>query len=325
MVRARPDVAVGERPEGDDRQPVAPDGPAGVLRQEIVEHPEKPACQQKTDRVMAVPPLHDGVLGAGEQRVGLRDRHGYGKTVDDVQHGDDDDERAIEPVGDVDRLDPAFRDGAEEDDGETHPDHGDGDVEGPLQFGVLLAAGPSREERYAAAQHADLPGETAEPGESRSEQRHMACALHAVERGAHQCRDAEAEDHRVGVQRSQSAERQPFLAEVELRPHEFRRDMDAGRHAEERPDDGEDDQRRNDPVSIGFPDGFPGGTGRRHVGSGRHAQTPIEGPIPPAHNATVRPSRVTVPTSRYATSDDAISMPRSGPVPSAMGSPLYNR
>ena len=116
VMRARPDVAVDERPERDDREAIAPDRLLGLLRQEVVEHAEESAGQQEADGVVAVPPLHDGVLRAGKQRVRLAERRGQREVVHDVQHRDDDDQRAVEPVRDVDRCDLAASDRAEEHD-----------------------------------------------------------------------------------------------------------------------------------------------------------------------------------------------------------------
>ena len=68
VVRAGPDVEEDQRPEVDDRQPVGEDRPFGRLRQEVVHDAEDRRGQEEGDRVVAVPPLHERVLHAGEDR-----------------------------------------------------------------------------------------------------------------------------------------------------------------------------------------------------------------------------------------------------------------
>ena len=63
----------------------------------------------------------------------------------------------------------------------------------------------------------------------------MACALYAVKRGSHKCGHAESENNAIGVQRSQTPVRQPGLIKTEIRPDEFRGNIDARRHTEDGP------------------------------------------------------------------------------------------
>jgi 23S rRNA (cytosine1962-C5)-methyltransferase len=53
---------------------------------------------------MAVPPLHHRVVRAGVGRVGLPEARRHRRAVHDVQQRDGQDERAEEPVGDVNML-----------------------------------------------------------------------------------------------------------------------------------------------------------------------------------------------------------------------------
>ena len=141
MVRARPDVEEDQRPEMDDRQAIAVDRPVGLLRHEIVHHAEEAGGEEEADRVVAVPPLGQRILDAGEQRVALhaeeRDRHR--QVVDDVQHRDGDDEGQVEPVGDVDVRLLAPQQRAEEDDQIGDPDEGQPEVDIPFGLGILAA------------------------------------------------------------------------------------------------------------------------------------------------------------------------------------------
>ena len=98
MVRSSPDVAVGKRPERNNRQPVTPDGSIRMFRQEVVQHPEESTGKQKTNGVVPIPPLHDRVLCSSEQRIGLAYRYWNRQAVHDVEHRDHDDQCAIEPI-----------------------------------------------------------------------------------------------------------------------------------------------------------------------------------------------------------------------------------
>src|SRR3546814_1103312 len=65
---------------------------------------EKAGGQEEGDGVMAIPPLRHRVLHAGEEGIalGAGERCRNREVVDDVQEGDDQYERQIVPVGDVD-------------------------------------------------------------------------------------------------------------------------------------------------------------------------------------------------------------------------------
>ena len=123
MMRAGPDIEEDQRPEVDDRQPVGIDRPLGLLGHEVVHHAEEAGGEEEADRVVAVPPLGQRILDAGEERVALRaeERDRHRQIVDDVQHRDGDDEGEVEPVGDVDVRLVALGERAEEDRGDRPP------------------------------------------------------------------------------------------------------------------------------------------------------------------------------------------------------------
>ena len=65
VVRPGPDVHEHQRPEVQDRQPVAEHRPLGRLRHEVVHQAEERRREEERDGVVAVPPLHERVLHAG--------------------------------------------------------------------------------------------------------------------------------------------------------------------------------------------------------------------------------------------------------------------
>src|SRR3546814_1659945 len=85
--------------------------------------------------------------------------------------------------GDVDVLDPALGDGAEEQPAVGDPDHRDQDVQWPLEFGVLLALGDAHRQRDHRPDHRRLPAPEHEPRQPVGDQPHVAGALDHVQRG----------------------------------------------------------------------------------------------------------------------------------------------
>ncbi len=236
MVRAGPHVDRDQRPEVHDRQAVGVDRALGLLGDEVVHHRQVAHGQQECHRVVPVPPLRHRIHGAGVERVGLEQPGRHGQVVDDVQHAHADDVGAVEPVGDIDVLDPALGDGAEEQPAVRHPDDRDQDVDRPFQLGVFLALGDAQRQGDHRADHGQLPAPEDEAGEPVRQQAYMAGALDHVQAGRKQHRAAEGEDHPVGVQRTQPAVAEPRRVEVERRPVQLGGDEHADRHAHDAPE-----------------------------------------------------------------------------------------
>ncbi|MNN27234.1 hypothetical protein D3C81_1407630 [compost metagenome] len=209
VVRTGPDVQGDQRPEVDDGQAVGVDRALGLLRYEVVHHPEEAGGEEEAYGVVAVPPLHHGVGGAGVHGVRLEGVYRHFHAVDDVQHGGHQDEGAEEPVAHVDVLGLALDQRAEEDDGVADPDDGDQDVDRPFQLGVFLRGGVAQRQGDRSEQDDQLPAPEGERGEGVREQPGLAGALHRVVRAGEQRTATEREDHRIGMQRAQTAEARP--------------------------------------------------------------------------------------------------------------------
>ena len=218
-----------------DRQPVRIHRALGLLGDVVVHHPEEAGREEEAQRVMPVPPLHHRVLHAGVGRVALPQTHRHRRAVDDVQQRHREDERAEEPVGDVDVAHAALADGAEEDDRIGDPHHRDQQVDRPLELGVFLALRDAERQRDRGQHDHGLPAPEREHRELRQEQRHLAGALHDVVAGGEERAAAEGEDHRVGVQRAQPAVAEPRDAVGEVGKGELRGDDDAHQHAHHPP------------------------------------------------------------------------------------------
>ena len=272
VVRARPDVEEHDPPEGQDRQAVGIDRPLGTLRQVVVEHAEEARGQEEGDRVVAVPPLHHRVLHARPQDVALRatERDRDRDVVEDVEHGHDQDEGHVVPVGHVDmRLGPA-RERAQVEDEVGHPDHDQPEVGVPLGLGVFLRLGDTHEVARHREDHEELETQKDEPGRELAREPGARGALHHVERGRDQRGAAEAEDHGGGMRWPQAAEARPGGVEGEVGPDEERRDPEADRHADRAPDHREHDAHLDRVVVVG------GEPARRRVGRVEIAQDEAE-------------------------------------------------
>ena len=145
VMRPGPDVDEDQRPEMNDGKPVGEHRAVRRLGQEVIHQAEVGRGEEERDGVVAVPPLHQRVLHAGIDRVAL-ERSSAGisseltmcSTATVTRRGD------VKPDGHVHVLLAPLEDGAEQIDGEHHPDHRDGDVNRPFQFRVFLARRAAR-------------------------------------------------------------------------------------------------------------------------------------------------------------------------------------
>ena len=240
MVRACPHVGKNQRPEVDDGEAVGVHRAASLLRNEVIHHAQEACRQEEAHSVVAVPPLHHGILHASVGRVALHHACRHGRTVHNVQQRNGQDETTVEPVSNVNVLDLANPDGAEEDDGIGHPYQGNQDINGPLQFGVLFAGGVTQRQSDGSQHDDQLPAPERERCQWACEQARLAGALHHVIAGANQRRTAKGKNHCIGVQRTQTAKTQPWHAEVEFRPSKLGGDNHADQHANHPPYHGHD-------------------------------------------------------------------------------------
>ncbi|MNF83485.1 hypothetical protein D3C84_658100 [compost metagenome] len=235
----------------DDGQPVGIHRALGLLRHEVVHHPEEAGGEEEAHGVVAVPPLDHGVGGARIERVGLGQGDRDLQVVHQVEDGHGEDEAAEEPVADVDVLGLALGHGAEEDDGVADPDDGDQDVDRPLQLGVFFRAGPAHGQADGGEDDHQLPAPEGEGGQSVGDQADLAGALHRVIGGGEQCAAPEREDHRIGVQRAQTPEAGPGQVEVEFRPGQLGGYENADPHPDDSPDHRHDGELADHLVVIG--------------------------------------------------------------------------
>ena len=72
MVRASPDVQKNQGPEMDYRKPIGINRPIRLLRDQVIHHPQKARGQEKSHRIMAIPPLDHGPLHTRRGGIGMR-------------------------------------------------------------------------------------------------------------------------------------------------------------------------------------------------------------------------------------------------------------
>ena len=274
VVRAGPDIKENQRPEMDHRQPVGIDRPLRRLRQKIIHDAQNRRGKEEGYGVVPVPPLDEAVLHAAEDRVTVRERGRDRQVVDDVEHRHGDDRRDVEPEGDVEGLLVAPGERPEEVHREHDPDDGDGDVDGPDELGVFLAAGETEWERDGRGHDDELPAPEVERGEEIAREARLHKPLRrVVDAGEHHVAD-KGEDDGVGVERAESAETQPGLAEVGLPEVELGRDEHADEHADGAPDDGCEHELPHDPVGE-FYGGFLSGRHGRAWRKLRNRRGPV--------------------------------------------------
>ena len=251
VVRSRPDVHEDQRPEVDDGQPVGVDGPVHRLGDEVVHHAQEGGGEDEGHRVVAVPPLHQGVLGPREHRVALEERDGDEERLHDVQGRHRDDGGGVEPDRDVDVLLAAAEQGPEVVDGEHHPDDRDGELDGPFQFAVFLAEGQPLGECERGADDDGLPPPEVDLGEDVRVEPRLHQPLGAVVGRREERVAGEPEDHAVGVQGPDAPEGDVGNPHVDPPVGEFGGDEDPDEHADESPDDRRPEELTHDLVVVG--------------------------------------------------------------------------
>ena len=181
--------------------------------------PRKPGGEEEADRVVAVPPLGHGVLHAGIDHIALRteERDRHRQIVDDVQHGDGDDEGEVEPVRHIDVRLAALGERADEDEEIDDPDDGQPEIDIPFGLGIFLRLGDAEQIAGGGQHDEELVAPEHEPGRPAPREPRAAGALHDIERGGDQRIAAEGEDDGGGVQRPQAAEAGPGQIEIERR------------------------------------------------------------------------------------------------------------
>ena len=262
VVRSGPDVDEHEGPEVDDGEAVAVDWPSGRFRHEVVHDAEDGSRQEEGDGIVAVPPLDESILDACEDGVAVRQAGGQRQVIDDVEHRDRDDGGDVEPEGHIEAWFISLLEGPEEIDREDDPDEGDGDVDGPDQFGVFLSAGESGREGDGGGHDDELPSPEVNGGEQVRGQSGFAEALGGiVDACEHHVAD-EGEDGGIGVKRAEAAEGEEFesirldgsegdgLEEsaVHLPPAELSGGDEAHEEADDAPDDGGEGEPPDGPV-----------------------------------------------------------------------------
>src|SRR5262249_33920811 len=142
---------------------------------------------------------------------------GDSRVIDEVQHGNGDDESQVEPIRYVNvRLLP-LRQRAEKNGQVDDPHHGEPKVRIPFWFRILFALRNTQQVAGAGDQHEQLVAPDDEPRGPASRQSGAAGALHDIKRSRNQYVATEGKNHRRGVQRSQAPETGPGQIKVQRR------------------------------------------------------------------------------------------------------------
>ena len=157
MMRARPHVGEDQRPEMHHRQAIRIHRSPRLFRHEVVHDAEESCGEKKTDRVMAIPPLHHRILHTRIGRVRFPHAGRHFRAVDHVQQCDGQNEATEKPVRHIDVRHLALDDGAEKYDRVRDPDKRNQDVDRPFEFGVFLTGVDPHRQRNCSGDNDDLP------------------------------------------------------------------------------------------------------------------------------------------------------------------------
>ena len=228
VMRARPDVDKGKRPETDHRQPVRVKRRLGGLGNEVVTEGEAERGEDQAHRVVHVEPV----------QVRLVDARGEdgGEVAHEVDERGPEDRGQDVPQRDIHLL--VLADGHRGED--IHPEHDPGDhhqdVEPQGQFCVLEALVEAQGESHHRAQDDADPQHQGGKTQPLAPQLHPAQPRYQVVDEAHVGGEEPAEEHPVGVHRAHAAVGEPRYGPEEGRVLELRSDhqgIDPGDHEEQ--------------------------------------------------------------------------------------------
>ncbi len=242
VVRTSPDVEEDQRPEVNNRKAVGIDRTISPLRDEVVHDGKKASGQEEAHRIVTVPPLHHRILDTRPDDVGLGriDRDRDRQVVDDVQHGDRDDKRQIEPVRHIDVRFLAFPQRPQEQQQVEDPDNGQPEIGVPFRFRVFLALGDTEHIPGTGENDENVVTQDHEPGQDLARHAHTARPLNDIHGRRQQYVAAEGENHRRCVQGTQPAEIGPGKIEIQCRPGQLKRDYETDRESGKPPEHGGD-------------------------------------------------------------------------------------
>ncbi len=221
VVGAGPDVDEDQGPEVDDRQLIGKDRAVSGLGQIVIHQAKIGGGQEESHGIMPVPPLDEGILYAGEQRVALPKGHRKFQVVADVKHRNGHPGGNVEPDGHIQVLLPPLQNGAEHVDPKGDPYQRDGNVDGPFQLGVLMRTGDAQRKRNGRRQNDGLPAPEVELVQKIAVHARFQKALQRVIDShensiAHKC-----EDRCIGVQRADAAKGGLRYSQVECRVYQL--------------------------------------------------------------------------------------------------------
>ncbi len=263
VVVADAGVEEGDPPEADERERVAVQRRVGDAWNHVQRQRDQHRRQPEAEQVVRVPPVQHRVRKAVRQRAGRRApdvTRSPDHVADRVVDREPQRTREEPPDRDVDRADRPDLDGRDDVDDVRAPDDEQGDVERPDQLAVLTALAVAGEQGDHTEQVHRVPGPCApDPEPFAPHPSRAAQPRQHVEEGAEVHHRQPGEDHAVHMRLADAREREPGNAAEGVRRDEFGRE-----NAAEKIDDGQPDDRRQQPVAGGpvgkpCPFGHPGG------------------------------------------------------------------
>ncbi len=252
VVRSGPDIQEDQRPEVYDRQAIGIDRAARLFGHEIIHHPQKACCQEKPDRIVTIPPLGQGILNPGKGGIAFRshERDWYRQVVHNMQHRHGDNERQIEPVGDIDMGFTPGHDCPQENHQIRDPDNCQQQIDIPFRFGIFARLGNPDDIAGRRQDDKKLITPEHEPGEVAPKQLLPRRALDHPETGADQGIPTKGKNHCRRVQGAQPPKIQIGF-NIQVRPSQLGGDHNTNQKTNNAPEQCRNDTIADGPIDIG--------------------------------------------------------------------------
>src|ERR1051326_1996610 len=121
MMRPCPDIYKNQRPEMNNRKLIRENRPVSCFWQKIIHHSQIRSSQEKCDSIMAIPPLNQGILNSGINRIAFHKSNRKLNRINYVQHCNCYYSCYVKPYSNIHMLFSALNNSPEHVDSENYP------------------------------------------------------------------------------------------------------------------------------------------------------------------------------------------------------------
>ena len=232
MVRADERIEESERPETEQRKPMAVQGGFDSQRQEVIHQCQTGRRDPQSDHIMDVEPVQGGIADAGHRHVGQDD------VAENQIHRRPDQRCQRIPQRDVEAFFLAQEYRRQNLAADNRQDHPAQYVERPLELSRFKSQVVTHQQRDRAGDQKDIPAPQQPPSPVFPGHAAPAQTRHEVIQQAEQRGRKSAEDDTIDMDRAQTAERQPRCLAEKVGVMEFDGDEHADQRKDRQPADG---------------------------------------------------------------------------------------